>query len=129
MGEIPSENVLMLMDACFSGSQRNGETLASARSVALRPKINQPRGPMTVFSAVTDKETAYAYHDKQHGLFTYFLLKKLKEHNGPLNLGELAEYVSNEVAQHSIVVNKKSQHPTVSASNQVGLGWRNIKLK
>lgn len=129
LGEIPSENVLMLMDACFSGSQRNGETLASARSVALRPKINQPRGPMTVFSAVTDKETAYAYHDKQHGLFTYFLLKKLKEHNGPLNLGELAEYVSNEVAQHSIVVNKKSQHPTVSASNQVGLGWRNIKLK
>lgn len=129
LGEIPSENVLMFMDACFSGSQRNGETLASARGVALLPKINQPRGAMTVFSAVTDKETAYAYHDKQHGLFTYFLLKKLQQHDGPLNLGELAEYVSDEVAQHSIVVNRKSQHPTVSASSNIGLGWRNIKLK
>lgn len=128
-GSLPAKNVVMIMDACFSGSQRNGETLASARGVALKPKPNAPKGNMTVFSAVTDKETAFAYHDKQHGLFTYFLLKKMQEHPGALTFGELADYVSKQVAQHSIVVNKKSQHPTVTSAPAIGDGWRSIRLK
>jgi hypothetical protein len=114
------------MDACFSGSQRSGETLASARGIAIKPQIEKPKGSMVVYSAVTDKETAYPYREKVHGLFTYYLLKKIKETKGKLDLGTLSDYVTSEVSKKSIVVNKKSQHPTIQASADLANSWRNM---
>ena len=128
LGEIPAQDVLVLMDACFSGSQRSGETLASARGIAIKPQIEKPKGNMVVFSAVTDKETAYPYREKVHGLFTYYLLKRIKETKGKLDLGTLSDYVRSEVAKKSIVVNKKSQHPTIQASAELANSWRNITV-
>lgn len=126
LGEIPAQDVLVLMDACFSGSQRSGETLASARGIAIKPQIEKPKGSMVVYSAVTDKETAYPYREKVHGLFTYYLLKKIKETKGKLDLGTLSDYVTSEVSKKSIVVNKKSQHPTIQASADLANSWRNM---
>lgn len=129
LGSIPSQNVMMFLDACFSGSQRNGETIASARGVAIKPNISAPQGNLVVFSATTDKETAYPYREKHHGLFTYYLLKKIKESEGALSLGELSEYVSSEVSKQSIVVNQKSQTPNVNASDNLKDTWKELSIK
>ena len=129
LGNIPAKNVLLLMDACFSGSQRNGEVMADARGVAIKPQIEAPKGNMVVFSATTDKETAYSYKEKVHGLFTYYLLKKLQTTNGALDLGALCDYVKKEVSQRSIVVNSKPQHPTVAPSTNMVNLWRSIQIK
>ena len=88
---------------------------------------------MGVFSAVTDKQTAFPYQEKVYGLFTYYLLKKLQtnpKHSNPkhLNMGELYDYVREEVARHSIVINKKEQHPTVLPSPEMTSVWRDIEL-
>ena len=69
------------------------------------------------------------YKEKGHGLFTYFLLKKLKESKGNATLGELTDYVNEEVAQFSIVENGKSQTPTVTKSRNLQQTWRSKKLK
>ena len=53
--------------------------LASARGVAIKAKQNHPQGNMVVLSAAQGDETAHPYTEKGHGLFTYYLLKKLKE--------------------------------------------------
>jgi hypothetical protein len=37
-----------------------------------------PQGNMVVFSAAQGDETAYPNNDEKHGMFTYFLLKKLQ---------------------------------------------------
>ena len=77
-----SQNVTVVMDACFSGSKRGEGMLASARGVAIKSKAEAPKGNMLVISAAQGNETAYPYREKRHGLFTYFLLKKLQETKG-----------------------------------------------
>ena len=130
--ELSSMNVLstiIFMDACFSGSQRGEGMLTSARGVALKAKPATPKGNMVVFSAATGEETAYPYKQAGHGMFTYFLLKKLQDTKGEATLGELFEYINTEVSQKSIVENRKSQTPTISSSYEIGDSWKTWKLK
>lgn len=129
LGQLPARNVYLFMDACFSGALRGSGMLASARGVAIKSKSDVPQGNMVVFSAATGQETAYPYQDKKHGMFTYFLLKKLKETNGDATLGELSDYVITNVKQQSIVVNRKSQTPTVVPSVNVESGWESMRLR
>ena len=128
LGELNAKNVVVFMDACFSGAQRGEGMLASARGVALKVKADMPQGNTIVFSAATGEETAFPYKEKGHGMFTYFLLKKLQESKGEATLGELGDYVSDEVAKQSIVINHKSQTPTVISSDRMQ-NWKEIKLK
>lgn len=116
------------MDACFSGSKRGNGMLASARGVALKVKDDSPMGNMVVLSAATEDQTAFPYNEKGHGMFTYFLLKKLQETKGETSLGELAEYVTEQVSQQSVVINRKMQTPTTLASPDIAKNWKSLKL-
>lgn len=129
LGALQVKNITLFMDACFSGAQRSGQMLASARGVAIKIKQDIPQGNMVVFSAAQSDETAYPYKEKGHGLFTYFLLKKLQETKGAVTLGELSSYVTTNVSQQSIVVNRKCQTPTVVPSASVGDNWKKVMLK
>lgn len=120
--------VTVFLDACFSGSQRGDGMLASARGIAMKPKHEEATGNMVVFSAATDAQTAMPYTQKQHGLFTYFLLKKLKESKGNVTLGDLGQYLVTEVAKFALIENKKPQTPTVTPSVVFGDRWKNMKL-
>ena len=132
-GELASmgaQSVLVFLDACFSGSTADGGNLmASARGVALKPKKEAPQGNMVVFSAASDAETAFPYEEKGHGMFTYFLLKKLKDSKGNTTLKELADYISRNVREKSVVINRKPQTPTVVPSSSVYTTWETMKLK
>ena len=122
-----TKSTLVFMDACFSGAQRNGQMLASARGVVIKAKDDAPQGNMVVFSAASAEQTAHQFADKQHGMFTYFLLKKLQETNGNVTLGDLGSYLIDNVSRESIVRNSKLQTPTVTPSSIIG-DWTNIKL-
>lgn len=128
LGALGAKNVVMFMDACFSGAQRGEGMLASVRGVALKAKAEAPQGNMVVFSAASGDETAYPYKEKGHGMFTYFLLKKLQESKGDCTLQELGEYIQTNVRQQSVVINRKSQTPTVVPSAGVSETWKNMKL-
>lgn len=130
LGSLPAEQVTVFLDACFSGSQRDGSTMASsARGVAIKAKNSVPKGKMVVVTAASGSETAYPYKEKGHGLFTYYLLKKLKETKGNVSYGELVDYVHEEVAKKSIVENNKSQTPSCTPSTEVGDQWRKWSFK
>lgn len=129
LGNVPAQQVTVFLDACFSGAQRDGSVMASsARGVAIMAKKSEPKGNMLVFSAASDSETAYPYKEKMHGLFTYFLLKKLKDTKGEASIGEIVDYVQSEVSKKSIVENNKSQTPSCSAAPSVFDQWRNWTL-
>lgn len=120
--------VTVFLDACFSGSVRGEGMIASARGVAIKPKPDTAKGNMVIFSAVSDAQTALPYEEKQHGLFTYYLLKKLQETKGNVTLGELEKYLTEKVSQRAQVVNRKPQTPTVKPSFDFGDRWKKLKL-
>lgn len=123
LGQLGAKSVLVMMDACFSGSQRGDGMIASARGVALKVKPDEPQGKMVTLSAATGEETAYPYEEKQHGMFSYFVMKHLQNTKGKTTLGALADYVMTQVRQQSVVINHKSQTPTVNASSDAS-DWR-----
>ena len=129
LGNIPANNVTVFMDACFSGSKREQGMLASARGVAIKAKSGMPQGNMVVFSAAQGDETAYPNNEEKHGMFTYFLLKKLQDTKGDVTLHELGEYITKNVSQQSILLNGKSQTPCVTPSASLDASWREWKLK
>lgn len=129
LSNLPSQSAMVFLDACFSGTKREGDMLASARGVAIKVKTNEPKGKLIVFSAAQGDETAYPYKEQRHGMFTYYLLKKLQETKGDVTLGELSDYVTAEVKKTSIVANGKMQTPTLLSSPQIANDWRNWKLR
>lgn len=129
LGALPVESVVVMLDACFSGAMRDGEMMVASRGVAIKAKEAQPTGNMIIFSATTGDETAALYPQQGHGLFTYFLLKKLQESKGDCSLGDLVDFVQRRVNQESVVANKRPQTPTVICSPTMTNSWKNIKLK
>lgn len=129
LGKLPAKKVTVLMDACFSGAKRDGEMLASTRGVAIKPKASVPMGNMIVLSAAQGDETAYKYEETKHGLFTYFLLKKLKDTKGNVTMGELSSYLQDQVGRYSIVENGKSQTPSVQISAALISKWQSMKFE
>lgn len=129
LGSLKAHSVTLLLDACFSGSQRGEGMLMSARGVALKPRTDEPKGNMVAISAATGEETAYPYAEKRHGMFTYYLLSKLQESGGDVTLGELCDYVTIKVSQQSVKVNRKQQTPTVMPSPEIETSWRTLPLR
>lgn len=130
LGELSVGSVIVLLDACFSGSKRDGEMMVASRGVAIKPKdATLAKGNMVVMSATTGEETAALYPEKGHGLFTYFLLKKLQESRGNCTLKELSDYVSKRVNQESVIVYKRPQTPTVTCTPTMTGKWESITLR
>lgn len=129
LGDLNARSVVAFIDACFSGSLRGDGMLASARGIKLRPRDVAATGNLVVLSAASADQSAFPFHDKNHGLFTYYLLKKLNDSKGDASMGELADYVVEEVSKQAIVENKKPQKPNVKWSTSLNDSWREIKLK
>ncbi len=126
----PTQSTVVFLDACFSGSARSdSQMLAKGRGVKIKPKSEALTGNLVVFSATTGDETALPYSEKQHGMFTYYLLKKMQETRGNIQMEELTNYVQKQVAQQSLVINKKPQNPQVQSSLEFSEDWKKVKLK
>lgn len=120
-----SNKTVIIFDACFSGAKRDGKMITSARGVAIKQSEPVIKNSTIVFSACSGTETAYSYDEQQHGLFTYYLLKSLKDGGGIITFGELADKVISEVKRTSVDVNKKIQTPNIVVSDDIKFTWRN----
>lgn len=129
LGGLNANSVVVMLDACFSGTERGDGMLTAARGIRIKSNQSVPAGNMVILSASQGDETAYPFDTEQHGLFTYFLLKKLQENKGDVTLGELSDYITEQVKRQSVVSNGKLQTPTISVSSTIQTSWRTIKLK
>lgn len=119
---------VVFLDACFSGAKRDGDMIIAARGVAIKAKKEKPKGSTIILSATSDEQTAFSYKEQQHGLFTYFLLKYFQDKKGKVELGDLADYITTNVSQQSVMINGKKQTPTIVVSDNMGSSWRERKL-
>ena len=84
---------------------------------------------MVVFTAATGDQTAFPYIEKHHGMFTYFLLKKLQETSGEATLSEIGNYISEQVSQQVAIQKGRKQTPLTIPSATYSGNWKETKLK
>jgi len=128
LAEYPGKRVTVFLDACFSGGGRNIGLLA-ARGIKIKPRVEPVSGNLVVFCASSEDQSALPYKDKKHGLFTYYLLKKIQETRGEVTYSELSEYLQKNVPIKSIMMNNLEQTPEVNISQSLGDKWKNWNLK
>lgn len=130
LGQLTTNNVLVLIDACFSGNDR--EDLAAVddahRGIVREVKTEKVSGNVVVLTAASGAETALSYDEKAHGLFSYYLMKKLQDTKGDVTYGDLYDYIKKEVMRKSIVAKGKKQTPSVIFSDNMTNNWKNLKF-
>ena len=128
----PAKKAIAIIDACFSGSKReSGGMLAEnkgARITRINPNMASPPGSIVILTAATGEQAAYPYKDKKHGMFTYFLLKKLQSDKGNTIISDLLDYVKTNVAQKSSI-DFSEQTPMLIQGLSAPKNWESWKLK
>ena len=111
-----AKRTMVFMDACYSGV---------GRGIIIRPKEVPVKGNLIVMTATSSTQRSMPYQEKSHGLFTYYLLKTLKEAGTGVTIGDLFNEVSETVHTKSILVNNMEQTPELLNGPDIDTDWRN----
>jgi hypothetical protein len=131
IGNMGFKQVIVFMDACFSGNNRIGESVNHGeRGTEVEAADTKPNsGNMIVFCAAQGDETAQGFQEEGHGLFTYYLLKELKESNGSITYGRLAHRLEDNVSKIAPSLElRKKQTPTTKLSESLSEEWTDYNL-
>lgn len=104
LGKLPAKEVIVALDSCFSGAGGRSVLAKGARPIVL--SIENPvlmNKNMTVLSASAGDQISSTYDEKGHGLFTYFMLKGIKnedvvKQDGSIDIGSLFNYIKPQVS-------------------------------
>jgi hypothetical protein len=124
---VSSKKIVVFLDACFSGGARD-QGLLSLKSVRIKPKTDELKGNILILSSSSNDETSNVYNENNHGYFTYFLLKKIKETKGDINYFDLFNFIYKNVRKES-ALNNKIQTPTYQTSNETNEIWKSWLIK
>ncbi|MBQ9177554.1 MAG: caspase family protein, partial [Prevotella sp.] len=130
LGELAFAQTSVFLDACFSGVNRDNEGVSEGlRGVEIEAEeTSLGEGSLVVFSAAQGNETAQGLPEEGHGLFTYYLLKELKETEGFITFGRLSDNIGYNVSQRAMQLKmRKKQTPATVASGQI-VDWRNMQF-
>lgn len=121
-------NALVIVDACFGGSGRDGGELLPGKRTVVPPYVAISTPRVVTWAATKEGELAGGYDSAGHGLFTYFVLGALRgwadgavddTTDSRVSLQEAQAYVAQAVR----TVGDGSQHPTQEARSGM-LGWQ-----
>ena len=127
LNEHPCRRVTVFLDACFSGGARN-QGLLAMKGVKIKPNEAAVNGNMVVFTSSSGEESSGVDRDRQHGYFTWFLLKKLQESKGEATYKEMEDYLLDQVAHETALISQQ-QTPQVLVSPEVQTVWETWKFK
>jgi WD40 repeat protein/uncharacterized caspase-like protein len=109
---VPARKSVILFDTCDSGTLAGDETQQLEKGAA-NDRLAQATGRSILAASGGSQEALEGYHG--HGLFTYEVLDAINQadgdHNGTVEVSELAAYVYAEVAELSQKVFKQRQVP------------------
>lgn len=118
LSESGARRTMVFLDACYSGI---------GRGIVIRPKDTPIKGNLVVMTASSAIQRSMPYAEKRHGLFTYFLLKQLKDSSGDITIENLYESVRASVQSNSIWINNMEQTPELLSGPGISEGWKQWK--
>lgn len=103
LAKLPAREIIVALDSCFSGAGGRSVIAKGSRPLVmnLQASIASARN-MTVLAASSGEQISSTYDEKGHGLFTYFLLKGIKNEevvqaDGSLEVRDLYNYIKPQV--------------------------------
>ena len=121
---LPAKEVIVALDSCFSGAGGKSVIAQGARPLVmnLEQDFHISRN-MIVMSASSGSQISSTYEEKGHGLFTYFLLKGIKD--GKTEVGELFDYLKPNVGDVARKIYNNEQTPQLIAPDKQKVFLRN----
>lgn len=122
------KSVTMILDACYSGQARSGESLiASARPVQLKTENRLFPENFTVITASQNDQISSSNPELQHGIFSYYLMKGMEgdadaNRDGKITLGEMQAYLVENVGRQAGMMSRKQEPQLVGDANRVLVG-------
>lgn len=123
-----AKRIVVFLDACFTGGGRSSGILAS-RGIKVIPKEDALNGNIVVVSASSGLQSALPYQNEKHGMFSYYLLKKMQDSKGNSTLGDLFSFIKENVSLQSLKINNKEQDPTINFSAIIEKEYENWNFK
>lgn len=124
LSQHPAKKVTVVLDACFSGGAR-GKELVAMKAVKVKANVESVPANIVVLASSSGNEASAVYREKQHGFFTYFLLKQLKENKAANTFGEIMQDVKQNVGREAARTGKV-QTPDVLYSPLMENQWENL---
>lgn len=125
---VPVKNVVVILDACFDGNQRDGEMFLNLKHSNKKAKALRIRNDIVLLSASAFDKTAYAFEDQHHGFFTYFILRELKQTKGNIDLHDLFNSADLNM-QKETSLQGKLQEAVVTPGGKLKETWVDIRLQ
>lgn len=103
LGKLPAKEIVVALDSCFSGAGGRSVLAKGARPLVMNlQSVLMIPGNVTVMAAASSSQISSTYEEKSHGLFTYFMLKGIKDSdvvkpNGAIAISDLFTYVKPRV--------------------------------
>lgn len=103
LGKLPAKEIIVALDSCFSGAGGRSVIAKGARPLVMNIQSNIVlMKNMTVLAASSGDQISSTYDEKGHGLFTYFLLKGIKNEDvirqdGSIAISDLFSYMRPQV--------------------------------
>lgn len=123
LSDLDVKSITLMMDACFTGSSRDNQLiLADARPVYIDVQQGNIPSNMIVFTAASGNEISSGYSEKNHGIFTYFILKGLNgnadsNRDRKITVNEMSSYLSDNVTQQARKIGRE-QNPQMLGSDK-----------
>lgn len=124
LGKLPAKEVIVVLDSCFSGAGGRSVLAEGARPLVMisRKSFTVPAN-MTILAAASGDQISSTYKEKGHGLFTYFMLKGIKDEdivkaNGTIDITDLFRYLKPQVERIARKQYNNEQTPQLISSKK-----------
>ena len=102
LGKLPAKEIIVALDSCFSGAGGRSVIAKGARPLVMTMSSESIPKKVAVLSAASGDQISSTYEEKGHGLFTYFMLKGIKNEDvvkkdGSIALTDLFSYLKPQV--------------------------------
>lgn len=111
LGELRAANIIVILDSCFSGAGGRSVMAKNARPLVMMTEKKDVPGNITVLSASKANQITTSSPKKEHGVFTWHLLRALKA--GKMDVVDIYEYLKIGVEDEARTLNVQ-QSPDIT---------------